>query len=57
MFLLLSGIGLFFSFSRDGRVLSFWKKRLLRVLPTAFLIATVYFSFRYVTGRYTSGFS
>ena len=57
MFLFLSGIGLFFSFSKDSRVLTFWKKRMMRVLPTAFLIATFYFSFRYVNGRFTSGFT
>ena len=55
MFLFLSGVGLFFSFTKDGRVLSFWKKRLMRVLPSAFLIATFYFSLRYVNGRNTSG--
>lgn len=55
MFLFLSGIGLFFSFSKDSRVLTFWKKRLMRVLPSAFLIATFYVSFRYVNGRFTSG--
>ena len=51
MFLFLSGVGLFFSFSKDSRVLTFWKKRFMRVLPTAFLIATVYFSLRYVHNR------
>ena len=51
MFLFLSGVGLFFSFSKDSRVGSFWKKRLMRVLPSAFLIAVVYFSLRYVHGR------
>lgn len=55
MFLLLSGIGLFFSFSKDNRLGSFWKKRFMRVLPTAFLIAAFYFSFRYINGRFTSG--
>ena len=55
MFLFLSGVGLFFSFSKDSRVGTFLKKRFMRVLPTAFLIATVYFSFRYVNGRFTSG--
>ena len=55
MFLLLSGIGLYFSFTKDRRVLTFWKKRFMRVLPSAFLIATVYVSFRYVNGRFTSG--
>lgn len=51
MFLFLSGVGLFFSFSKDGRVGEFWKKRLMRVLPTAILIAVVYFSLRYVHGK------
>lgn len=55
MFLFLSGIGLYFSFSKDSRLGSFWKKRLMRVLPTAFLIAVFFFSFRYVNGRYESG--
>lgn len=55
MFLFLSGVGLFFSFTKDSNVLSFWKKRLMRVLPSAFLIATFYFSLRYVNGRSTSG--
>ena len=56
MFLFLSGVGLFFSFTKDGNVLSFWKKRLMRVLPTALLIGIIYFSFRYIQGRYESGF-
>lgn len=55
IFLLLSGIGLFFSFVKDSNVLSFWKKRLMRVLPTAILIATFYFSLRYVHGKYEEG--
>ena len=55
MFLFLSGIGLYFSFTKDSHVLTFWKKRLMRVLPSAFLIATFYVSFRYVNGRFTSG--
>ena len=55
MFLFLSGVGLFFSFTKDSHVLSFWKKRLMRVLPSAFLIAVFYFSVRYVNGRCTSG--
>ena len=55
MFLFLSGIGLYFSYSKDSHVLNFWKKRLKRVLPTALLIGIFYFSFRYATGRYNSG--
>ena len=57
MFLFLSGIGLYFSYTKDSHVLTFWKKRLMRILPTAFLIATFYVSFRYVNGRFTSGLS
>ena len=56
MFLFLSGVGLFFSFTKDGKLLNFWKKRLMRVLPTALLIGIVFFSIRYVEGRYQSGF-
>lgn len=33
IFLLLSGMGLWFSFSKNGNVGFFWKKRLLRLLP------------------------
>lgn len=49
MFLFLSGIGLYFSFVKDSRVLSFWKRRLIRILPTAFVIAACYYSLRYAT--------
>ncbi|MBQ3284611.1 MAG: acyltransferase [Ruminococcus sp.] len=55
MFLFLSGVGLFFSFTKDNRFGRFLKKRFMRVLPTALLIGIFYFSFRYATGRYTSG--
>lgn len=55
MFLLLSGIGLYFSFSNDSNIKNFWKKRLMRVLPTALLIGTIYFSIRYITGRESTG--
>lgn len=40
IFLLLSGIGCFFSFKRDGNVDSFYKKRMLRVLPSYLIFAT-----------------
>lgn len=55
IFLFLSGIGLFFSFSSDSRIGSFWKKRFMRVLPTAFLIVVIMVSFRYVYGKYNDG--
>lgn len=56
MFLFLSGVGLYFSYTKDSRFGRFLKKRFMRVLPTALLIAIFYFSFRYATGRYNSGF-
>ncbi len=40
IFLLLSGIGCFFSFKRDDNVDRFYKKRMLRVLPPYLLFAT-----------------
>lgn len=55
MFLFLSGIGLYFSFSADSNIRSFWKKRLARVLPTSILIVTLMVSFRYCNGKYKSG--
>ncbi len=55
MFLFLSGIGLFFSFSKDSRLRSFWRKRYQRVLPTAFFIATIYFTWRCIRGFDTEG--
>ena len=55
MFLFLSGVGLFFSYTKDNRFGQFLKKRFMRVLPTALLIGIFYFSFRYATGRYNSG--
>ena len=58
MFLFLSGIGLYFSFSKDSHVVTFWKKRLMRVLPSSVLIAVVYFTIRYIiTQRLKSGFT
>lgn len=39
-FLFLSGMGLFYSMSRSPKILSFYKKRLLRVVPAYLLIGT-----------------
>ena len=38
VFLILSGIGLYYSFSKDSNLASFYKKRFFRVVPSAFII-------------------
>lgn len=38
-FLLISAIGLFFSLSKDQRLIPFYKKRLIRILPAYFIVA------------------
>ena len=43
MFLLLSGFGLYGSMSRDGSVLSFYRRRFSRVFLPSFIIAAVYY--------------
>ena len=40
IFLLLSGLGLYYSFSKDSNIKSFYKKRVLRVIIPYLLIAT-----------------
>ena len=42
VFLVLSGIGLYYSFSRDRSIIQFYKKRLRRLLPTYLIIAVPY---------------
>lgn len=41
IFLLLSGAGLYFSFSKNPDLPSFWRKRLLRVLPSSVIAAFI----------------
>jgi len=43
IFLLLSGYGLYYSFYNDNRILPFYKKRLLRILPALFLVEFIYY--------------
>ncbi len=43
MFLLLSGFGLYGSMSRDGSVLSFYRRRFLRVFLPSFIVVAVYY--------------
>ena len=41
IFLLLSGAGLYFSFSKNPDLPSFWRKRFLRVFPSSFIVALI----------------
>ncbi len=41
IFLLLSGAGLYFSFSKNPNLPSFWRKRFLRVFPSSFIVALI----------------
>lgn len=43
LFLVLSGISLYFAFSKDEKIGKFYKRRLLRILPTYFLCAIVFY--------------
>ena len=46
IFLLLSGMGLFYSFCKDEKLLPFYKKRFVRVLPAYCLVGGIYFAVR-----------
>ena len=41
IFMFVSGFGLFFSLERDHNILHFYKKRLLRIFPTYYLIGAI----------------
>jgi len=45
IFLFLSAIGLYFSFSKNSNIKSFYKKRLLRILPAVIIVAIIYYSY------------
>lgn len=49
-FLLISAIGLFFSLSNDQRLIPFYKKRLIRILPAYLIIAVPYFLYHHRDG-------
>lgn len=46
VFLLLSGMGLFFAFSKDEKIGPFYKKRFLRIIPTYCLVGIAYYVVR-----------
>ena len=39
VFLFLSGLGCYFSFSKDEKIFEFYKRRLIRILPAYFIVA------------------
>ena len=67
IFLLVSGFGLYFSLEKDGNILHFYRKRLLRIFPTYYIIGIfscfildhdsfLNYLFRYTTiGFWTNG--
>lgn len=47
IFLFLSGMSLFYSFSKDSSLKSFYKKRAVRILPPYFIVASLWYIFTY----------
>ena len=45
LFLILSGIGLYFSFSKNSNIKDFYKKRAFRILPSIIIVAFIYYLF------------
>lgn len=41
IFLILSAVGLYYSFSKDSNIKSFYKKRFVRILPAVIIVATI----------------
>lgn len=55
-FLILSAIGLYYSLQQSTDWLKFYKKRVLRILPTYFILAAPYFFYRnYMEGKGVCG--
>jgi len=48
LFLFLSAVGLYFSFSKDSNIKNFYKKRLIRILPSILIVGTIYYAYRQV---------
>ena len=44
-FLICSGVGLYYSFSKNSNLKSFYKKRAIRILPTVFIVSFIYYAF------------
>ena len=46
IFLILSAIGLYFSFSKNNNLSNFYKKRFVRILPSFLIVGTIYYLYR-----------
>lgn len=44
-FLICSGVGLYYSFSKNSNLKSFYKKRAIKILPTVFIVSFIYYAF------------
>lgn len=55
IFLFLSGVGLYYSFSKDGRVLRFYYKRMVRILVPFVLLCVPYMIYLFASGRMSAG--
>lgn len=51
-FLFLSGFGLYYSFTKDGNIKSFYHKRILRLLLPFMIIVLPFYLFDYIVGMY-----
>lgn len=50
MFLFMSGIGLYYSMSKEPRLRDFYKKRATRILPAVFIVSSIWFALKGSTG-------
>jgi len=48
LFLFLSGMGLYFSFSKNKEIIPFIKRRFVRILPTVFLISGIWWFYYFI---------
>ena len=55
VFLFLSGTGLYYSYSKDRRILDFYKRRILRIYLPVLIICTPYWIYQYLTTDRSAG--
>lgn len=44
IFLILSGVGLYFSYSKDSKTIDFYKRRFIRILPAVIIAIAIYYA-------------
>ena len=50
VFLFLSAVGLYYSFSKSENIKEFYAKRMLRILPSLFIVSIIWFSMSGTSG-------